>query len=936
MMNMKTDKYRSIHQLVIYLNYILGHMRIFMLIMFIGGFLTILLNIDSSHKKNTERWTEVFYEDLNKYSRIARMSIPLAGNEASVVFSMDLNGNIIDANSESLLGFNLKNSSIFNKVNQLKSSEELITLDYGLTENRLKAYYILRLNGEYRVINYLPEDFFPLRSFDTKFVILNRSKRVIYSTEQIYIGQYFPIRSFFYKKGRIYISDQILVQNSDIQELYILRDISEQLLISIGIGLVFFIGLIFLNHSLVIIKNNLNLLKNESLDLNESISNITRIDSNPKTLEEGYIRLINQSLRDILIDLIKCKLSFKENKTTRECLKKLIHMLSNLLEKIENVMIERSETEKKYRKVFEHNRDGIFQFSPDGELLMVNQALVTLFGLNNTADLKFYLSGDRFNVIKKDHLTKLLNLSVEEILEETILTKPDGTNVPVLLSAYTIKDIDGELQFIQGNVRDLSAEQNAKNLRLEKDRLEAISKAKSDFLANISHELRTPLNSVIGFSELLDATVKEEKQRSYVKAILTSGKSLLTLIKDILDLSKLEADKMVVDMGSTNIKKLLLEIEQVFAVKIRDKSLEYKTVIDDTLPEYIISDEAKIRQILINLVGNAIKFTDSGFIHVSASFSENNKLQLEVKDSGRGISETGLKNVFSEFHQEGLQHGIGGTGLGLPICKRLSEVINGSLTVKSELGKGSQFNLQLNDVVVDHSIKESNSSETLGDDSFTHIRFKNQRVLIVDDEEFNRDLIREALQMVNLEVITASNGKDGIEISREIKPDLILLDLKMPVMDGFEAITILNKDEELKEIPVLAFTASISEHQFGELDSYGFKGLLLKPVKMGKLLYELCKYLKHTKLNSQNIIQTSEPLKLKLNTVDYSYIMDIWPKEGLFKLNELSDIHNRLKYYIDVYGDNLKVYLNDFDKAVQNFDIEEINKLLKQITLTQE
>lgn len=927
---------RSIQKLMLYLNRLLGQIRIFIFLMYVGGVAAIILNLQVTHRKETDTWKEIFQEELKNYSLITKMSISLAGSEASTVFTMDMKGNILESTSQSLIGFNLKNSSLFSKISQLPKDSEFITMDYGLTENRLKAYYIRRYNGEYRVINYLPEDFFPFRSFNTEFVILNSNQRVIYSTEQNYIGVYLSKRSFFYKQGRVFLSSPLELSNSDIKDLYILRDISEQLYIIVCIGLFFAVGLYYLNFSLIKIRINLNLLKKEARDLNNSISRLSKIESNPKTLEESYIKLFNQSLRDISLDIIKCKLSYSENRTNQECIEKLLYMISNLLERIEGVMLERRETERKYRKIFEHNRDGIFQFSPNGDLLTVNQALVTLFGLKSINELKVYLSEGNYNVVKKNHLKKLLNHDVDEILEETLLSRPDGTKVPALLSAYTINDIDGDLQFIQGNVRDLSAEQSAKNLRLEKDRLETISKAKSDFLANISHELRTPLNSVIGFAELLDATVDGDKQRSYVKAILTSGKSLLTLIKDILDLSKLEADKMTVEKTSTSLRKLLLEIEQMFAVKVRDKNLEYKTDIEESIPDYIISDEAKIRQILINLVGNALKFTSTGFVHLYATSLSGSDIQIKVIDSGRGISKEGLKNVFSEFHQEGLQHGIGGTGLGLPICKRLSEVLKGDLQVTSELGKGSTFSLILKNIEVDNSNILTNEKYIEEEQSFIHIRFKNQRVLIIDDEEFNRDLVKEALQMVNIEVFSAVNGREGFDISKEIKPDLILLDLKMPVMDGFETINMLNRDKILKDIPVLAFTASISDNRFKELAEYGFKGLLLKPVKMGKLLNELSKYLDHIKLKEIRDTNRINELELKLTSDDYDKVSKLWPKSGLFKVNELKELRNVLSIYTDASRDDLKEILEEFESGLKSFDVELISNLLKRLTLIKE
>ncbi|MCP4694400.1 MAG: response regulator [Desulfobacterales bacterium] len=395
--------------------------------------------------------------------------------------------------------------------------------------------------------------------------------------------------------------------------------------------------------------------------------------------------------------------------------------------------------------------------------------------------------------------------------------------------------------------RDLQQEIRVRKRAEEKAK--AANYAKSDFLANMSHELRTPLNAVTGFSELLSFVVTDTKQKGYLEAIKTAGKSLLTLINDILDLSKIEAGRMDIEYAPVNPRMIITEIEQIFKMKTAGKTLGFIVDIAPDIPPALMLDETRLRQILLNLVGNALKFTERGYIKLSAkriphkSDSDKIDLVVTVEDTGSGISREDQKRIFDAFKQRSGQDArkYGGAGLGLSICKRLTEMMNGEISVTSEPDQGAVFEILLREVGV--SLSEVLELEEEPFD-ITEISFEKGKVLVVDDVHSNRELIRELLTKVNLGVLTAENGQEAIIMAGEYQPDVILMDIRMPVMDGIEATKLLKRYPETKGIPIVALTASARPRDREELMKSGLSGYLTKPVRLPALFGELSKWLK--------------------------------------------------------------------------------------------
>ena len=388
-------------------------------------------------------------------------------------------------------------------------------------------------------------------------------------------------------------------------------------------------------------------------------------------------------------------------------------------------------------------------------------------------------------------------------------------------------------------------------LKYAKEAAEAANWAKSEFLANMSHEIRTPMNAVLGFTELLDAVITDPQQKSYLASIKAGGKSLLTLINDILDLSKIEAGKMEIQLEPVNLRFIVQELTQIFQVKITEKGLEWIVDVAPDLYEGLLLDEVRLRQVLFNLIGNAIKFTERGYVKLSANttspLDKGNCLDLmiTVEDSGIGIPESQKELIFDAFRQQDGQETrrYGGTGLGLAITKRLVEMMGGTIALTSEVGTGSRFEIVFQRVPVAATSAISPKEEQIEDQQ---IAFEPATVLLVDDVQQNRLLIKEYFRETNLGVIEAENGQQAVRYARQYKPDMILMDLRMPVMDGYEALKQLRKIEELQGIPVIALTASAMKQDRDKINEYGFDGYLQKPVNRAAVFRELARFLLHS------------------------------------------------------------------------------------------
>lgn len=480
------------------------------------------------------------------------------------------------------------------------------------------------------------------------------------------------------------------------------------------------------------------------------------------------------------------------------------------------------------------------------------------------------------------------------------------------------------------------------NKMLVKTKNEALdaTKHKSEFLANMSHEIRTPMNSVIGFTELLDKEITNPIQKEYLSSIKKGGTSLLRIINDILDLSKIEAGKLEIKNESINPKNLFFEIKSIFDAKIMSKNINFIVEIDESIPDYIIIDSVRLRQILFNLIGNALKFTENGYIKLKVKnvYKDNAKskidLNFQVEDSGIGIDEKFQDIIFNAFEQQKDQsvEKFGGTGLGLAICSKLAKMMNGEISVKSVKTKGSTFNVLLKDISVSSISAKIDKIQKI---DTKHIIFEKATILVVDDILENRKLVKETLKNYELELMMAVNGEDAIKKLRTNNIDLILMDLRMPIMNGYEASHIIKNEEKLKEIPLIALTASVMEKDLKKVSSYGFDAYLRKPVILDDLIIELSKYLKYSMLNEKKevinrveVINQSDLKKLILH-LENSFLVNFLEIKDSGDFTLIEDFATKLK----VLAENYKLllleeYILDLEHYIKSFDIEKVDFMM--------
>jgi len=404
-------------------------------------------------------------------------------------------------------------------------------------------------------------------------------------------------------------------------------------------------------------------------------------------------------------------------------------------------------------------------------------------------------------------------------------------------------------------------EQAEVKLRLAKEMAETskaeaefANRAKSAFLANMSHELRTPLNGILGYTQILqrDKTLKS-KQHDAINVIHRSGEYLLTLINDILDLSKIEADRIELYPTDFHFGDFLQSIVEIFEMRVKQKGISFIFEKLSHLPKGVQADEKRLRQIIINLLGNAVKFTQEGGVSFKIGY-HNQKIRFQVEDTGVGIEPEEMKGIFQPFKQVGDRNTRSeGTGLGLSITKKLVELMGGQLQVKSTLGKGSIFWMMLDLPEVSNLEQPDNTEESI----IIGFEGESSKVLIVDDKEQNRSVLINLLAPLGFEILEGVNGQDSVNKTLEHKPDLILTDLVMPIMDGFEATRKIRGFPEFKNIIIIMISASVFEcHKEQSIDA-GCNDFLPKPIRADELLKVLEKHLKLTWIYEE--IEISKP-----------------------------------------------------------------------------
>jgi len=466
-----------------------------------------------------------------------------------------------------------------------------------------------------------------------------------------------------------------------------------------------------------------------------------------------------------------------------------------------------------------------------------------------------------------------------------------------------------------------------KDLELKKAKniAEESLKVKNEFLTNMSHEIRTPLNAVIGFTDLLLETELTSEQQLHLETMRNSGEILLSLINNVLDLSKLESDKLEIEEISFDLHKNLNEVVRIMKIKANEKKISLELNIDTNIPKIVIGDPNRLGQILLNLIGNAVKFTNEGFVKVSVKqLSEVNDISnilFEIKDTGIGIVSNRINTVFGAFTQakSDTSRIYGGTGLGLTIVKKIVNLLNGEIKVESEFGKGSIFKIIVPLKKSSEIIKNTIEEDILFDKPL------GLNILLVDDNKTNQLLAKTRLLRWKCNVDIANNGIEGVKKVQRKLYDIILMDIQMPIMDGYEAAKIIKNDlsEQVSKIPIIAMSAYTSKTDIkraldADMDDYIFKPF--KPKELYKLLEKYGNVQRTHKINEIDVAKTTYKSDEIVKYINLKFL-----KEETF--NESSIMILLIQSFVS----EIEEFLSIMDKEFKNKNWEQLHKATHKI-----
>jgi two-component system sensor histidine kinase/response regulator len=412
-------------------------------------------------------------------------------------------------------------------------------------------------------------------------------------------------------------------------------------------------------------------------------------------------------------------------------------------------------------------------------------------------------------------------------------SRKDRQSAYLAASVYPIKDSQGAIAGFRGTVRDITAMKEAK------DAADAANRSKSVFLANMSHEIRTPMNAILGFAQLMQREPDLSPQsRERLDIINRSGEHLLSLINDILEMSKIEAGRATFIPNTFDLHSLLNDLERMFHVRTDSKKLRFLSEKIGDVPRWVITDEGKLRQVLINLLGNAVKFTEEGGISLrigakAGKTADKVNIYFEVEDTGPGMTEDEVGRLFQAFEQSGAGIKSGGTGLGLALSRGFVQIMGGSISVASTIGKGTIFRFEI--PVREGKEEEAPPKETKRRVLGLRPGQRKIRVLVADDRETNRRLLSQLLEVVGFPTREVVNGAEAVRMVHEWKPQVVLMDMTMPVMDGYEATRKIKASPDIKDTAIVAVTASAFEEDKQRILAAGADSYLSKPFKDAEL-----------------------------------------------------------------------------------------------------
>ncbi|GHC58654.1 PAS domain-containing hybrid sensor histidine kinase/response regulator [Ulvibacter litoralis] len=587
---------------------------------------------------------------------------------------------------------------------------------------------------------------------------------------------------------------------------------------------------------------------------------------------------------------------------------------------------------------------GSVSFRKDGMIFDLNTTLSNWLGYNKneiinkiTLPSLFKIGGQIFF---ETHFFPLIQMQgfIKEVYFDIL--KKDKTILHGLINVREIPESDDQPVTYQATILDISDRWHFESALLKaKQKAEADSKAKAEFLSTISHEIRTPLNSILGIGNLLHKTPLNKNQKEYARLLLHSSEHLLSLVNNLLDLSKIEAKKIILERVDFNLYDLTTILQQTFSVKAKEKGIDLIVNIEKEVPMYLIGDHVKLNQILTNLIGNAIKFTKQGSVSLSISATNVNqsevRLDFTVSDTGIGIPKEKLESIFQEFSQASYDVSVefGGTGLGLTISKKLLELHNSTLTVTSELNVGSNFNFSIEYPKSENINSKKDISLLITEEH----SFSSYHVLLVDDNPDNIFIAEQYLNQWDVEYKSAESGLQALTLLEKHNFDLILLDLQMPYMNGYETAKKVREMSLDKSPIIIAFSASTKGEVKEQLKEAGINDHLPKPFQP-KELYEILLRYHHTSHNNKITTSPLEIKTVKKKTTEKNNVKPVSKKTESFNLARFEKMANNKPEYLKKFRlstlDAIISYQKDFQKAITERKVAKLSELIHKSTMS--
>ena len=499
------------------------------------------------------------------------------------------------------------------------------------------------------------------------------------------------------------------------------------------------------------------------------------------------------------------------------------------------------ETEEFFKQVVDSVNDIIYRIDLKGYFTYLNPSAINQTGYSYDEFLKL-----RYTTLIRDDFRQKAFLFFKNVFQNKIdnsyfefpLITKDGSELWLGQKIHLLKSQTAIVGF-QVIARDITKEREFKEqLIIAKRNAENTAQIKSQFLANMSHEIRTPLNGIMGVVNLLDKTELSEKQQIYINAINSSSNQLMGIINDVLDLSKIEAGKVEILASEFDLYELIQSVISIFEIKSNDKGIGITFTIDSDVPQFVIGDPTRLNQIMYNLLGNAVKFTNDGGVNLNILLLNEDDFETEilfqVLDSGIGMADGVTEKIFEPFTQaeNDTTRKFGGTGLGLAIVKKLVELQNGSIEVKSKINEGSSFEIRLKF----KKIKVHKQINT-HDEEDINIDLKGLKILLVEDNPINQLVTKDLLEQQMSIVTIAGNGEIALEMLNIYQFDIVLMDMQMPILDGYQAMLLIRKseDQNLNSIPIIALTANAIDAEIKKCFSHGADDYLSKPFRPNSL-----------------------------------------------------------------------------------------------------